>query len=73
MNVSHASPVAGTRPNFPTTSRTCATKSSSLISAGAVPITRKSRGISPAWVSSKNPGSSLRAARSPVAPKRTMT
>ena len=73
MNASHAAPVGGTLPNRSTASCTCDRKSSSVVATGAVPMTRKSRGISPATAELEEAGSSLRAARSPVAPKRTMT
>src|SRR5689334_23684535 len=42
------------------------------MSSSDVPTIRAS-GRSPAWVSRSSPGSSLRLARSPVAPKSTMT
>src|SRR5215831_290996 len=41
--------------------------------SGDVPMTRNLRGISPAAARWNRPGSSLRLARSPVAPNRTMT
>src|SRR5581483_2483607 len=49
----------------------CSSVSANL--AGAVPMTRYSFGSSPAACRWKSPGSSLRLARSPVAPNSTMT
>ncbi len=74
-NVFHVSPVGLTMPNSRIESlacfRNCAGEIAKL--AGDVPMIRYRFGSRPADARWYKPGSSLRFARSPVAPKRTMT
>ena len=72
---SQAGPVGLVRPNSLTASRACWRNWSSVNAywPGAEPTIRYLAGSSPALARWKSPGSSLRLARSPVAPKMTMT
>ena len=72
-NSSSASPSSLRRPEPQTASRATSRNSSALIPCRAAPMIRKRSGISPTSVRWNIPGSSLRLARSPVAPKRTIT
>ena len=61
------------RPEASIACRACSRNSSTSIPWRAAPMMRKRSGISPTWERWNIPGSSLRLARSPVAPKRTIT
>src|ERR1017187_4833832 len=71
----HAAPVGFEEPNSRMASFACSRKPSSLSAdcAGAEPMIWYFAGIRPALARWNRPGSSLRRARSPVAPNRTIT
>src|SRR3954452_14691527 len=70
---SHASPSGAVRPNSRCAPAARSRKSSSVISLREVPTILKVSGMSPSSMRWNIPGRSLRRARSPLAPKSTMT
>src|ERR1700760_5002194 len=73
VNFSRAPSVSDFRPEASTDWRARSRNSSLVIGWRAAPMMRKPSGIRPTWERWNIPGSSLRLARSPVAPKRTIT
>src|SRR6201999_3050584 len=72
-NFSTAPSASDLRPESCTDSRARARNSSVEIGRRAAPVMRNASGIRPTWERWNIPGRSLRLARSPVAPKRTIT